>query len=149
MLVGRWKSNIKFISDWPGEKEGRGAEVNGFAEFNWKADRHLIAGVESVGENSGYWSLYLDPVRKKIRLIVQGTNGGPIEADMWQKSANTFVWRITGCGQADGKPITGSGECVFSEEGKKLTMSGTVQLDGKPLDPYKDVYYRLSPSNTK
>ena len=149
LLVGRWRSDVKFISDWPGEKEGRGAEVHGFAEFSWKADHHLIARVESVGQNSGYWSIYRDPVRKKIRIIIQGTAGGPIEADMWPKSPNTFGWKITGGGQADGKALTGSGEYVFSEDGKKLTMSGTVKLDGKQLDPYKDVYHRLSPPSQK
>jgi len=145
LMVGRWRSEVKFIADWPGESQGRGEMAHGFAEFNWKVDHHLISGVESVGDNSGYWIVFRDPVRNKIRLISQSSQGGPIEADMWPKAPHVFGWKITAGGLPDGQALTGCGEYEFSKDGKKLTMTGRLELAGKLLDPYKDVYYRLSP----
>lgn len=147
LMVGRWKSDIKFIADWEGEKEGKGDVVHGFVEFAWKADKHLITAVETGGEHSAHWSIMHNPVSKKIRIIITGTRGAAIEADMWQRSANVFAWKVTAGGEPDGKALTGAGEYVFSDDGKKLTMQGNLKLGGEPLDPYNDVYYRLSPLN--
>ena len=144
-LVGRWKSDVKFIADWPGEDKGRGERVVGFAEYSWKADKNVIQGVENAGNGSGCWTVLRDPVLKKIKIVIGGTDGGLVEAEMWPKSENVYGFRITGGGLADGRENAGSGEWVFSENGKVLTMQGEITLAGEKLDPYKDVYTRLSP----
>ena len=145
-LVGRWSSDVKFIADWPGEEKGRGERLTGYAEFSWKADNNVIQGAENVGKGSGCWMIARDPVTKKIKILIGGTDGGLIEAEMWPSSPNVYSFRVIGGGLADGRASGGSGEWVFSDDDKVLTMQGKITLADEQLDPYKDVYTRLSPS---
>jgi hypothetical protein len=147
LLVGRWKSDIKFISDWPKEEKGRGERVVGYANFSYAADRHVVLGTETGGNNIGQWMLAFNGVTKQIRLIIAGSAGSVIEATVWKKSEGRYGVRVTAGGQADGKALGGVAEWVFTDGNKTLTMQGKITLEGKDLDPYKDVYTRLSPLN--
>ena len=56
-----------------------------------------------------------------------------------------FGWRLSGGGVPDGRKHGGTGEWVFSEDGKTMTIQGQTTLDDEKNDPLKDGYKRLSP----
>lgn len=147
LLVGRWQSDVKFIESWPGEEKGRGERVVGYANFKYAADRQVILGTETGGNNIGHWMLVYNGVSKQIKLVIAGSAGTVIEAVVWKKSSGKYGVKLTGGGQADGKALGGVAEWGFSNSNKILTMQGKITLDGNELDPYKDIYKRLSPKN--
>ena len=147
-MVGRWQIDRTFIADWPGEDLGRGKRVVGFAEYRWIADKHAIQGTDRSGNGSGHFIIALDPVMKKIRMFGVHTDGSAVESVLWKKSENTFGWRFTGGGLGDGRAPAGTGEWVFSEDGRTHTETGNFTLSGEKLDPLHDVYKRLSPLNS-
>ena len=58
---------------------------------------------------------------------------------VWKKSDRVFGWRATAGG------LSGSGEHIFSKDGKTMTLVGTdIKVGGKDADDLKDVYRKVS-----
>ena len=54
------------------------------------------------------------------------------------------AWHVQTIGStADGKKISGTSIRSFSDKGKTQRWSGTWSIDGKKLDPLRDVFRRL------
>ena len=145
LAVGRWVGDIKFIADWPGQDLGKGERVVGYLQYEWVADKKAFRGTGSAGNGSNTGVFVWDPVSKQIKLLDVDTSGGVLEAVLWKKSDRVYGWRMTGGGLADGRAHSGTGEWVFSEDGKTMTLQGQTMLDGIKNDPLKDVYKKLSP----
>ena len=60
-----------------------------------------------------------------------------------KKDDDTFSWRITGGGLEDGGAHGGSGELVFTKDGKGYVLQGQTSLGDGLNDPLKDQYKRL------
>jgi hypothetical protein len=145
LAVGRWVGDIKFIADWPGEDLGKGDRVVGYVRYEWLVDKKAFRSIGSVGNNSNTGLFVWDPVAKQIKLLNVSTRGGMLEAVLWKKAENVYGWRMTGGGLADGRAHSGTGEWVFSEDGRTMTLQGQTMLAGEKNDPLKDVYKKLSP----
>lgn len=145
LVMGRWVVDIKFVADWPGEDLGRGDRLVGYSHFTWLVDKMAIQGMNVGGNNSGVYLMVWDAATKQIKSLGTGTSGSTLEVVTWKKSDGVYGWRITGGSLLDERTHSGSGEWVFSEDRKTMTIQGQTELGGAPLDPLKDVYRRLSP----
>jgi hypothetical protein len=144
LAVGRWVGDIKFIADWPGEDLGKGDRIVGYSHYSWIVDKKALEGVSVGGNTSSREFIVWDAPTKSIRFFSVNTSGSTGAVVLWKKSDGVYGWRLTGGGLADGRSHAGTGEWVFSGDGKKMTIQGQTLLGDEKLDPLKDVYKRLS-----
>jgi hypothetical protein len=145
LVVGRWVGDIKFIADWPGQDLGKGDRVVGYTQYDWVADKRALRNTGTAGNVSHTALFAWDPVAKQIKLFSVDTSGNFARLIIWKKSGRVFGWRFAGGGTVDGLAHGGTGELVFSEDGRTMTLQGQTTLGDAKNDPLKDVYKKLSP----
>ena len=144
LFVGRWSGEVTLITDWPGLSEKAGERLVTYGTRRWVSDKKGILGTGVGGETTGTSLFGYDAVAKHIWHRNVGSAGGNFDAILWKEGPSKWGWKLTGGGLADGKAFGGTGQYVFSEDGKSYVITGNLTIGGKPTAiPLNDTHIRL------
>ena len=139
-VEGRWIGEVIWITDWPGFGN-KGDMVTAYSEFTVGEGGNVMTGRFYAGPGSGTVLAHYDARTRQIweRAV---SSGGNVWNHLIYKHDGAWHVQTTGS-TADGKKISGTSIRSFSDKGKTQRWSGTWSIDGKKLDPLRDVFRRL------
>ena len=139
-MEGRWIGEVIFVTDWPGFGK-KGDKVTAYSDFRISHNGHVLLGRFNGGPGAGTGMVHYDAGKRQI----QGrwvSSGGSVWNQVIYKEDGQWKEKETGS-MADGKPITSSRSRHISDNCKTHRRSGTVKIDGKTVDPVRDVWRRV------
>ena len=139
-VEGRWIGEVIWITDWPGFGK-KGDKVTAYSEFTVGEGGNVMTGRFYAGPGSGTVLAHYDARTRQIweRAV---SSGGNVWNHLIYKHDGAWHVQTTGS-TADGKKISGTSIRSFSDKGKTQRWSGAWSIDGKKLDPLRDVFRRL------
>ena len=140
MMQGRWIGEVIWITDWPGYGK-KGDKVTGYEEWTIGEGGQVLQGRFYGGPGSSTGLMHYDAGARQI----QGrwvSSGGNVWNQVIYKKDGKWHFETTGS-IADGKKIKGSGIRHISDDGKTHRLTGNAKIDGKELDPLRDVWRRI------
>ncbi len=137
---GRWIGEVIWITDWPGFGK-KGDKVTAYTDFAVGEGGNVMTGRFYAGPGSGTILVHYDARTRQIweRAI---SSGGNVWNHLVYKHDGDWHVQTTGS-TSDGKKISGHSIRSFTDKGKTQRWSGTWTIDGKKLDPLRDVFRRL------
>ena len=140
IMEGRWLGDVIWVTDWEGFGK-KGDKVSAYQEWKIGEDGHVLLGRFYGGPGSGTILVQYDAGARQIqsRAIF---SGGNVFNEVIYKQDGNWHYEIAGS-MVDGKKITGSTIRHLSDGGKTHRWTGTIMIDGKPLDPLRDVWRRI------
>ena len=76
---------MTFIADWPGQEFGKGKQVVGYWDYEWKVDKKAIVGHGHEGTAVSISNFAYDAVAKKIKFFNVGSNGDLVQGILWEE----------------------------------------------------------------
>ena len=140
MMQGRWIGEVIWITDWPGFGK-KGDKVTGYEEWTIGEGGQVLQGRFYGGPGSGTALTHYDAGARKIQCRAV-SSGGNVWNHVIYKKDGKWHFETTGS-TATGKKITGSSIRHISDDGKTHRLTGTLKIDGKELDPLRDVFHRI------
>ena len=140
IMKGRWIGEVIWITDWPGFGK-KGDKVTAYTEFAVGEGGNVMTGRFYAGPGSGTIMVHYDARTRQIweRAV---SSGGNVWNHLLYKHDGEWHVQTTGS-TSEGKKIAGTSVRTFSDKGKTQRWSGAWEIDGKKLDPLRDVFRRL------
>ena len=138
-IEGRWIGDVTWVTDWPGFGK-KGDKVTAYEELTMGEGGQVLQGRFYGGPGSGTALTHYDAGARKIQCRAV-SSGGNVWNHVIYKKDGKWHFETTGS-TATGKKITGSSIRHISDDGKTHRWTGTVKIDGKELDPLRDVFHR-------
>ena len=140
MMQGRWIGEVIWITDWPGFGK-KGDKVTAYEEWTIGEGGQVLQVRFYGGPGSVTGLVHYDAGARQIQR--RGvSSGGNVWNSIVYKHDGKWHFETTGS-IADGKKIKGSGIRHISDDGKTHRLTGNAKIDGKELDPLRDVWRRI------
>jgi len=139
-MKGRWIGEVIWITDWPGFGK-KGDKVTTYVEWTIGEGGKVLLGRFYGGPGSATFMAHYDARARQIkdRWV---SSGGNVWNHLVYKKDGEWHYHTTGS-TGDGQEITGSSIRHLSDDGKTQRWMGLWKIDGKALDPLRDVYRRI------
>ena len=139
-MQGRWIGDLIWITDWPGFGK-KGDKVTAYSEFRIRHNGHVLLGRFNGGLGAGAGLYHYDAGKRQIQGRWVTSSGNAWNQVIYKKDGQ---WHQEETGSiVDGKPVTSSQIRHISDDGKTHRVTGTMKIDGKELDPLRDVWRRI------
>ncbi|MCP4192696.1 MAG: hypothetical protein P8N76_17735 [Pirellulaceae bacterium] len=139
-MKGRWIGEVVWVTDWPGFGK-KGDKVTGYSDFRTSQNGNVMHGRFNAGRGSGVGMYHYDAGKKQIQGRWISSGGNVWNQVIYKKNGQ---WHEAETGSTvDGKPIKQSSIRHISDNGKTHRRSGTVQVDGKTVDPLQDTWRHI------
>ena len=139
-MQGRWIGEVIWITDWPGFGK-KGDKVTAYSDFRISHNGHVLLGRFNGGPGAGTGMVHYDAGKRQIQARWVSSGGSVWNQVIYKQDG---LWHELETGSvADGKPIRSSLVRHISNDGKTHRRSGTVKIDGKMVDPVRDVWRRI------
>ena len=139
-MRGRWIGDVVWVTDWPGFGK-KGDKVTAYSEFSLSENGHVLKGRFHGGPGSGTGLFNYDAGKRQIQGRWVSSGGNVWNMVIYKRKGD---WHQAETGSTgDGKPISASTVRHVSKDGKTHRLSGTIKVDGKQVDPLRDVWRRI------
>ena len=140
-LVGRWRGDLKLVTDWP-DLGKKGASVIGFVDFEWVADGQAIRCVFHGGNGISQSLIYWDAKTKTTRQVFVFSSG-MTRHEVITKEGDKWRFVVQGS-MSDGTEFEFDSYLEPQDGGGTAINTGTIRMAGRDAGSFRDVYTRVS-----
>ena len=138
---GRWACDITWAADWPG-LGNKGDKVTAYRQWTITEDGNAMVGKFYGGNGTSTELLAYDAGAKRIKGMTVGSGGYTGNYTIYKRGDN---WVLKGTGsEAGGTKTVDDILLLVSDDGDRITATGSVRVCDKIIDIPGDVWRRVS-----